>query len=56
MYVDGSSKKEGMVLDYYSLNQIEMTIGISLCSNFKAANNEAEFEALLAVFRLGKKK
>ncbi|KAM1658613.1 hypothetical protein ACFXTN_042755 [Malus domestica] len=54
LYVDGSSNQQGCGAGLVLMTPDKVAIEYVLCFKFKASNNEAEYEALLAGLRLAK--
>ncbi|KAM1656066.1 hypothetical protein ACFX2K_008255 [Malus domestica] len=54
LYVDGSSNQQGCGAGLVLTTPDKVAMEYALCFKFKASNNEAEYEALLAGLRLAK--
>ncbi|KAM1856536.1 hypothetical protein ACFX14_006761 [Malus domestica] len=54
LYVDGSSNQQGCGVGLVLTTPDKVAMKYALCFKFKASNNEAEYEALLAGLRLAK--
>ncbi|KAM1154006.1 hypothetical protein ACFX19_037047 [Malus domestica] len=54
LYVDGSSNQQGCEAGLVLTTPDKVAMEYALCFKFKALNNEAEYEALLAGLRLAK--
>ncbi|KAM2869748.1 hypothetical protein FF1_017623 [Malus domestica] len=54
LYVDGSSNQQGCGAGLVLTTPDKVAMEYALCFKFKASNNEAEYEALIAGLRLAK--